>query len=89
MDVDRYYKYVQVVELDPLTGATRTLFTGTSDTHVDLNTSGSFHKPAFMPLPDTNELLWYSDRSGWAHYFRYDLKTGELKNAITSGDWRV
>ena len=41
------------------------------------------------PLADTDELIWYSERTGWAHLYLYDLKTGALKNAITSGDWRV
>jgi dipeptidyl aminopeptidase/acylaminoacyl peptidase len=39
------------------------------------------------PLPGGKELLWYSERSGFAHLYLYDLETGALKNAITQGDW--
>ena len=44
-------------------------------------------RPTFMPLPDSGELLWFSERSGWAHLYLYDLETGKLKNAVTQGDW--
>ena len=30
-----------------------------------------------------------SERSGWNHLYLIDAKTGEIKNAITSGDWVV
>jgi dipeptidyl aminopeptidase/acylaminoacyl peptidase len=40
-------------------------------------------------LPDSNELIWFSQRSNWGHLYLYDLKSGKLKNQITSGDWNV
>ncbi len=40
-------------------------------------------------LPETNEFIWYSERSGWGHLYLYDLATGKLKNQITTGDWAV
>ena len=40
-------------------------------------------------LPQTNEFIWYSERSNWGHLYLYDLRTGKLKNAITRGDWNV
>ena len=42
-----------------------------------------------MPLAETNELIWFSERSGWAHLYLYDLNTGKLKGAITEGEWLV
>ena len=45
--------------------------------------------PVTSYLPDTDEILWYSERSGWAHLYLYDAKTGVLKNQVTSGDWLV
>lgn len=38
-------------------------------------------------LPETNEVIWWSERSDWGHLYLYDLATGQLKHAITSGDW--
>lgn len=40
-------------------------------------------------LPDSNELVWFSERSGWGHLYLIDLATGQVKNAITSGEWLV
>ena len=43
-------------------------------------------------LPATNEFIWFSESSGWGHLYLYDLKSGKLKNPITSGDfavWRI
>jgi dipeptidyl-peptidase-4 len=40
-------------------------------------------------LPDSNEIIWFSEKSNWGHLYLYDAKTGALKNQITSGDWNV
>ena len=40
-------------------------------------------------LPETNEFIWYSQKSDWGHLYLYDLATGKLKNQITTGDWNV
>ena len=88
IDVDRYYKYARVVTFDTLTGATKTLFEERSVTRVSLS-SGPFDLVGFTPLPETHEIVWYSDRSGWPHLYLYDLVTGQLKHAITSGKWAV
>ncbi len=84
VDVDRYYKYARVVEFDTTTGACRRLFEETTDTHINLMLNQDAY-PSYMPLPESEEILWFSERTGWAHLYRYDLKTGELKNAVTSG----
>lgn len=31
-------------------------------------------------------ILWWSDRTGWGQYYRYDLN-GKLLNAVTAGEW--
>ena len=40
-------------------------------------------------LPESNEFLWFSERSGWGQMYLYDLTTGALKNQITTGDGNV
>jgi len=42
-----------------------------------------------MPLPDSNELIWFSERDGWGHLYLYEMTTGRLKNPITQGNWVV
>lgn len=88
VDMERSYQTVRVVEVNTETGTSRTLFTETSQTQINLMLNGD-EPPTFMPLPDSNELLWFSERSGWAHLYLYDLDTGKLKNTVTKGDWLV
>lgn len=88
VDMERDYKTVRVVELNPDTGATRIVLEETSETFLNLSQNNDEH-PTFMPLPESNEVLWWSERSGWAHLYLYDLKTGKLKNSVTEGDWVV
>lgn len=38
---------------------------------------------------DTNEIIWYSERSDWGHLYLYDAGTGTIKNQITSGNFVV
>ncbi len=40
-------------------------------------------------LPETGEVIWYSQRDDWGHLYLYDLASGELRHQITSGDWNV
>lgn len=40
-------------------------------------------------LSQTNEIIWYSERSDWGHLYLYDAVTGKLKNAITTGAFVV
>ena len=40
-------------------------------------------------LPESNEVIWFSERDNWGHLYLYDLTTGKLKNRITSGSWNV
>lgn len=40
-------------------------------------------------LSASNEIIWYSARTGWGHLYLYDAATGKLKNQITAGDYVV
>jgi dipeptidyl-peptidase 4 len=88
IEMDRYHKSAKIKAFDTTTGVTRQLFEETSDGWVVLN-AGAEDAALFMPLPETDELLWFSERSGWGHMYLYDMKTGKLKNTITQGDWLV
>ena len=88
VDMSRGQTRAQVVAFNTRSGVTRVLFSETADSYIDLNLD--FESPASMlPLPDTNELIWFSERSGWAHLYLYDLETGAIKNTITTGEWLV
>jgi len=88
VEIQRGEQLVRVVEFDTETGSTRVLFEETSDTYIDL-APNVYGPTSIVPLPETNELIWYSERSGWAHLFLYDLNDGRLIRPITQGDWLV
>ena len=88
VDMERGNKTVRVTELTVATGATRLILEETSETFLSLSQQVD-ERSTFMPLPDSKELLWWSERSGWAHVYLYDVETGELKNTVTQGDWVV
>lgn len=86
--MDRGQRKVRIVLFNTENGRTQELFDEISDTHIDLGLE--FERPASLyPLSDTDELIWFSERSGWGHLYLYDLISGNLKNPITEGEWLV
>lgn len=88
VDMTRGEKRASVLACDTKNGATKILFEESADSYIDLNVLNE-DVCAFLPLPDSEELIWWSERSGWAHLYLYDLKTGALKRKLTDGDWLV
>ena len=72
--------------LDPGTGEVATVISETGATRVEPN-QWLFEPPIVRVLSD--EVLWYSQRDGWGHLYRHDLRTGELLGQVTSGQWAV
>ena len=70
---------------DAATGAVREVFEEVSPTQYE---SGQ-DTINWRYLPATNEFIWFSERDNWGHLYLYDLKTGQLKNQITKGDFAV
>jgi dipeptidyl aminopeptidase/acylaminoacyl peptidase len=88
VDIERGEKQAHLVAFDSATGTTRIVFSERSATYLELGVN--VYGPALViPLPETDELIWYSERSGRGHLYLYDLRSGEMKHAITSGDWQV
>jgi dipeptidyl-peptidase 4 len=72
--------------LEPATGEVTTVLSETGATRVEPNQWMS-EPPIVRVLVD--EVLWYSQRDGWGHLYRYDLRTGALQGQVTSGQWAV
>jgi dipeptidyl aminopeptidase/acylaminoacyl peptidase len=88
VDVERGEKAVHVEAVEADSGQVRELFSEKSDTYVELG-SDVYEAASIRPLPQSNELIWYSERSGWAHLYLYSLATGKLIRPLTSGKWLV
>ncbi|MGW0754604.1 DPP IV N-terminal domain-containing protein [Streptomyces sp. NPDC002587] len=72
--------------MDPATGEVTTVLSETGTTRVEPN-QWMYEPPIVRVLAD--EVLWYSQRDGWGHLYRYDLRTGALLGQVTSGPWAV
>lgn len=87
---DRYYKQVGLFRVDAATGEARLVVRETGTTFVSLNGSATGGLQVTVKIFDQDrQLLWYSERDGWGHLYRYDLATGKLLNQLTSGPWVV
>jgi len=70
---------------DTATGKVRTVFEEVVPTYFESG-NGAVN---WRYLPETNEAIWFSERSNWGQLYLYDLGTGKLKHAITSGEGNV
>jgi len=72
----RDQKRLDMLAVDPVTGASRILFSETAKTWINLNDD-------FRPLKD-GSLIWGSERTGFHHLYRF--QNGQWA-PITHGDW--
>jgi dipeptidyl-peptidase-4 len=70
---------------DASTGALREVLEESVPTYYE---SGNNHAN-WQFLPASNEIIWFSERDNWGHLYLFDLRSGRLKNQITSGEWNV
>ena len=70
---------------DAKTGDVRTVFNESVPTYYE---SGD-GKVNWHYLPESNEVVWFSERNNWGNLYLYDLGTGKLKHAITTGEGNV
>lgn len=74
----RDQKRLEMLAVDPATGASRVLFTETAKTWINLNDD-------FRPLSD-GSLIWGSERTGFEHLYRW---ASGAWAPITHGAWEV
>ncbi len=70
---------------DAETGEVRDVLNETVDTFYESG-NDAFN---WRVLPESNEVIWYSQRDDWGHLYLYDLATGQLEHQITKGAWNV
>jgi dipeptidyl aminopeptidase/acylaminoacyl peptidase len=85
VSTSRDHKVERLRVADADTGSVREVFEEKAATYFESG-MGSAN---WRYLPASNEFIWLSERSNWAHLYLYDLGTGALKNPVTSGDWNV
>jgi dipeptidyl-peptidase-4 len=76
----RDQKTLDLLSVDPATGASQVILTRTSDAWVPLNHD-------FRALDD-GRFIWSSEETGWKHLYLYE-RDGTLVRPITYGPWPV
>jgi dipeptidyl-peptidase 4 len=82
------FKSMAVFRLDLGSGRLTKVLEDSSATRVDTNTH-IYSRANVRLLGDGAEILWYSTRSGWGHFYLYDAQSGRLENAVTGGNFGV
>ena len=80
----RGHQTLRVLAVNVATGKVRAIVNEECETFFDYS-----NKQYMRIIPDTHELIWMSERSGWNHLYLYDTRTGRVKNPITRGRWLV
>ncbi|RXR02083.1 S9 family peptidase [Pseudoxanthomonas composti] len=85
VSTSRFHKDAWFRIADAATGQVRTVFSEHVKTHYESGNGTA----SWAYLPETNEAVWFSERSDWGQLYLYDLGSGKLKHAITSGQGNV
>lgn len=83
----RDFKRLQLLVADAVTGTTRTILEEAGPTFLEANLG--YGMPNWRVVNDGREVIWFSERDGWAHLYHYDVPSGRLLNQITAGPWVV
>jgi len=78
---DRLQRDLEFCEIDLNTDKVTPLIT-------EAITDGSLEVQSVRYVKPGGDMIWWSERSGWGHYYLYS-NDGKLKNAITSGPYRA
>ena len=81
----RDHKIAHLQIADAQTGAVTSVHKEEVTTYYESGVNAENWKVLF----DSNEFIWYSEKTDWGHLYLYDLKTKALKNEITSGNFIV
>jgi dipeptidyl aminopeptidase/acylaminoacyl peptidase len=89
----RGHQRYRVIEVNATSGQARALIDEESATFIDYRrASGTLDGGGrvYRNDPDDGkEIIWLSERDGWAHLYLYDGATGTVKNQITKGEFVV
>jgi dipeptidyl aminopeptidase/acylaminoacyl peptidase len=85
VSTSRDHKREQLRVADAATGAVVDVIEETVPTFFE---SGN-GRVNWRVLFGSNEVIWFSERSGWGWLYLCDLQTGKIKHSITRGMWNV
>jgi dipeptidyl aminopeptidase/acylaminoacyl peptidase len=80
--MDRGYGRWRIIEVDSITGKSRTLVDDDPATFFDSTAHFAYY------CRDSDDVVWRSERDGWGHLYLSD-GDGRIVNQITKGNWVV
>ncbi len=87
VSTDRGHKSATLRVADAATGVVRDVYEETVATQYQ--SAPALDSVMWRYLPESNEFIWFSQKSDWGHLYLHDLATGKLKRQITRGDWNA
>lgn len=81
----RDHKTATLKIADAKTGKVRTIFSETEESFFESGVNGI----SWKYLDKSNEIIWFSQRTDWGHFYLIDATTGKIKNPITQGKWTI
>ena len=87
ISTDRGHKSATLRVADAATGKVRDVYTEKVATQYQ--SAPALSSVNWRYLPESNEFLWFSQKSNWGHLYLHDLTTGKQKRQLTRGDWNV
>ena len=85
----RDHQVMRIIGVDAATGACRPLVEELCHDDQSPKFFDYSGKQYTFYLPESDEMIWMSERDGWNNLYLYNLKAGTVKNRITSGSWVV
>ncbi|MBN4062003.1 S9 family peptidase [Bacteroidales bacterium AH-315-I05] len=79
--MNRHQNRLDFILANASSGETKTIFTETSDTYIDITNNLTF-------LDDKKHFIWTSEKSDFNHIYLYDISGKEVRQ-ITKGNWDV
>jgi dienelactone hydrolase len=86
-DQPRDLKTLWLKRIDPISGEVSTVVEERGEPRVE--PSQRMGETIVWLVGNGREVLWYSQRDGWGHLYRYDGRSGRLRNQVTAGEWAV
>jgi dipeptidyl-peptidase-4 len=84
----RGFRQLDLLEVDASTGDARAILEEKSKTYVETNLA-SGGVPNWRPIHHDREILWFSERDGWAHLYLVNAQSGAVERQLTRGAWTV
>jgi len=82
----RDFRDIDLGVINTSTGSVKTLIQESSNVWLDIGPNDANNASTLRLLDHGQQILWWSERDGWAHYYLYDA-SGKLLHPITHGTY--